>query len=566
MFVFYDTETTGLDRDYTQILQIGLLFTDPDLNILSSKKIDCRNAPWRLPSPGAMLTTGFTPDTLKNSKNSNFELMQELDDWLRMKHWPLVFLGYNSLAFDEPVLEQNLYQNLMPPGLTTAGNKINGQSNGRADVMRMVQMVAVYMPSALKLDILNYYGSPSMSLKNVAQQNGVALSDDDAHDALNDIRATVGVAKLIKKAAPQIWDLAIRLSRASGVEDFLGKNELFTTASPGPNKEINASVLTALAPQKDSGTAHALFNVRVDPAPYLQMTVEQLKDALLGKPGAADNPFIVIRKDKQPALMPMDMSDPVLTDEDDIALYKKRVKTLKADKAFQDRVAEAAALAHAEKHPVQRGAAEEMLEKAVDPAARDKLDDWALEFREAADWPARAALVKGFRQRFAVELAADPSLDRFVKMAERIVYEHAPEEITAAQREGMKKAIAAHLLNPDLDAPYMTVARARKELQKIEWQRRQEGDVKWSHVTDSDIRRLKLYYTAIEKEYAPYSPYAAQEKPAADKIISVRPVEDETIPGKNIPDGPANGNTPPSAHYHVRKTSNGFNRSAPPGP
>jgi oligoribonuclease (3'-5' exoribonuclease) len=40
VFVFYDTETTGLDRDFTQILQIALVFTDDDLNILSISGID----------------------------------------------------------------------------------------------------------------------------------------------------------------------------------------------------------------------------------------------------------------------------------------------------------------------------------------------------------------------------------------------------------------------------------------------------------------------------------------------------------------------------------------------
>ncbi len=538
MFVFYDTETTGIAMDYTQILQIGLLFTDADLNVLSSKKIDCRNSPWSLPAPGALLTTGFTPDDVKNSKNSNFELMKELDDWLRMKHWPLVFLGYNSINYDEPVLEQNFYQNLMPHNLTTSGNDENEQKNGRADVMRMVQLVSIYMPAALKLDIMNYYGSPSVSLKNVAQQNGVDLSDDDAHDALNDIKATVGVAKLIKKAAPQIWDQAIALATAEGVEEFLEDNELFTTAKMGRNKEIKSNVLTGLTAQKDSDTREALFDVRIDPTPYLNMTVAQLKDVLLGASGAPQNPFLVIEKDKEPALMPMDLSDPVLTDEDDEKVFKARAKKLKADKAFLTKVAKATALAHEEKlaEISSPGAPERQMDKDMPAAVKAKLDDWAKEFRDAADWKERAQMVSGFRTKFKNELAKDPSLDRFVKIAGRLVYEHAPEEISAAQQDGMKKFIAARLLNPDLNAPYMTIAKARKELQTIEWQRKKKDDTKWTEVTDTDIRRLKLYYTAIEKEYEKYSPY--------DKK----------------PNKPANSNTPPNTD---KKTSNGFNRNSP---
>src|SRR3989304_1097145 len=122
MFVFYDTETTGLDKDFTQILQIALAFTDDDLNILSSKKLECRTSPWVVPSPGALLTTRFAPDDLKNNKYSNYEMMQEVKAWICEQHWPLTFVGYNSIGYDEPVLAQNLYQNLLDQGLTSSKN------------------------------------------------------------------------------------------------------------------------------------------------------------------------------------------------------------------------------------------------------------------------------------------------------------------------------------------------------------------------------------------------------------------------------------------------------------
>ena len=77
MYIFYDTETTGLDKDFSQILQIALVFTDDKLNILSSKKIECRRSPWVVPTPGAMLTTGFVPDDLKNNPYSHFEMTKQ---------------------------------------------------------------------------------------------------------------------------------------------------------------------------------------------------------------------------------------------------------------------------------------------------------------------------------------------------------------------------------------------------------------------------------------------------------------------------------------------------------
>ena len=54
--IFYDTETTGIQRDFSQILQCGSVLTDKNLNILSEQDIGCAPLPWIIPNPRAMLT------------------------------------------------------------------------------------------------------------------------------------------------------------------------------------------------------------------------------------------------------------------------------------------------------------------------------------------------------------------------------------------------------------------------------------------------------------------------------------------------------------------------------
>ena len=496
MFVFYDTETTGLDKDFSQILQIALVFTDDDLNILSSKKLECRTSPWVVPSPGALLTTGFEPGDLKNNKYSHYEMMQEIDVWIRGQHWPVTFVGYNSIGYDEPVLAQNLYHNLLDPQLTSSKNDANDQSNGRADVMILVKAVAAYMPGVLKLKTMNDYGAPSVSLKNVAQQNGVQLSDDDAHDAMNDIKATIGVAKLLKKAAPQVWQQLMKLSTVDGVDEFLGANTVFTYLNGGFGK-AKAAVMTSLAEREGSAT-QALYDLSVDPAPYLAMTVEQLKDVFLSKDKG--KPFVLVRKENQPVLMPMDLSPAVIPAAYNESLYAARAQALKSNKAFLDKVAQAALLAKQEQLvPAPPHLPEMTVDQKIAAPLKAKIEKWAEEFRSTDDWNAAAKLIGDFYVRFKDDLAADPSLSRFVKFAGRIVYEHAPEELSAEKQQAMKKHIAGRVLNPDLKAPYMTVAKARKELEQIE-QERAQGK-KWQDATDSHIRSLKLYYTSLEKEY-----------------------------------------------------------------
>ena len=545
MYIFYDTETSGLGKDFTQILQIGLVFTDDNLNILSSKKVDCRRSPWVVPSPGALLTTGFTPDDLKNSKNSNFEMMQEIDQWVRSQYWPVIFAGYNSIDYDEPVMAQNFHINLLDPGLTTAQSPSNGERNSRFDVMTAVQAVQAYMPGALKLDILNeaFDPQPSVKLSVVAQQNGVVLSKEDAHDAMNDIKATVGVAKVVKKVAPAIWDHLHTVATRDGVEDFMAKNKVFThtTYSFGKKKPI---VATSVATREGSGITEILFDLSVDPAPYLKMTVDQLKDAILAqerKPAkgapATVAPFRLVRKNSMPIMMPMDMSDAVLPKGFDDKVAEARADAIKADPQFQKNMAEAARLAKESK----AGAAkthtqqpEELIDEEVPAAVRPKLEQWIDEFRATTSWKDAASLVNDFYTLFEKELEETPSIRRYVKFAGRIVFEHAPEELSEEKQGQMKAFIAAHILTPDTKVPWMTIKKARAELDDIEKQRN-EGKKKWGEVTDTQMRSLKLYYTALEKEYQPYLKPSAKDN-ANDNTNAPASVDPQQITPPPGPD------------------------------
>ncbi|MBK8861226.1 MAG: hypothetical protein IPN48_10065 [Sphingomonadales bacterium] len=59
-FVFYDTETTGIDTSFDQILQFAAIRTDEDLNILERFEVRSRLLPFIVPAPGALRVTKVT--------------------------------------------------------------------------------------------------------------------------------------------------------------------------------------------------------------------------------------------------------------------------------------------------------------------------------------------------------------------------------------------------------------------------------------------------------------------------------------------------------------------------
>ena len=54
--IFYDTETSGIQKDFSQILQCGSIQTNRSFEELAQQNIGCRPLPWVNPQPKAMLT------------------------------------------------------------------------------------------------------------------------------------------------------------------------------------------------------------------------------------------------------------------------------------------------------------------------------------------------------------------------------------------------------------------------------------------------------------------------------------------------------------------------------
>ena len=65
--IFYDTETTGIHKDFSQIIQCGSILTDTEFNVKGEQNINSRPLPWVIPQPMAMLTNkkinSFTSNT-----------------------------------------------------------------------------------------------------------------------------------------------------------------------------------------------------------------------------------------------------------------------------------------------------------------------------------------------------------------------------------------------------------------------------------------------------------------------------------------------------------------------
>jgi len=264
-YVFYDVETTGLSTDFDQITQFAAIKTDHNFGILETFEIRARIGPFLIPSPEAICINGttiaqMTDPTLPSFYEATHLIYKKLASWD-----PSVFIGYNSISFDEEVLRKSFYRALLPEYLTNTPN------NSRADAWLMMVSVANHHPGLLNIGS-KADGSPSFKLVDIAPANGI--SHQKAHDAMSDVMATLQLCKLIEEKAPDRWSDFMQLSRKPAVEAFLQSEEMFCLLSPYNNPSVCISHL--LGQSRIKSWVSYSVNLEADHKRLSQMTPDDL--------------------------------------------------------------------------------------------------------------------------------------------------------------------------------------------------------------------------------------------------------------------------------------------------
>lgn len=339
-FVFYDTETTGIDTTFDQILQFAAIRTDDDLNELERFEIRCRLLPHVIPAPRALLTTGVTPAMLTDkSLPSHYQMMCKIADAL--ESWsPAPFIGYNTMEFDERLLRQAFYQNLKPVHLT------NTKRNRRADILKLVDSAIVFAPNSITVP-LNQKGRATRRLDTIAPANG--LIHDNAHDALADVEATIYMAKLVRSRQPELWEAMMATSAKDSAIEVLRSHEALALVESRYGRQSVIPV-TWCGQNPTYGAQVAAFDLRHDPADFLSLSVEHLIAVMR----APKNPFRIVQANSNPTARPLTSSlTGTIVNCPSSVVIASRVQAIQRSLGFQTKVGDAIAGRYPEKVPAE---------------------------------------------------------------------------------------------------------------------------------------------------------------------------------------------------------------------
>ena len=215
--IFYDTETTGIHKDFSQIIQCGSILTDNLLNTKDQQNIGSAPLPWVIPQPKAMLTNKKINSFKSNI--SHYQMMKDIQQ--QWKKWcadnPSIFVTYNGHAFDEELIRRQFWCNLLEPYIT------NTNQNGRLDLMLMIHNVASFFSDEISIPLFEEGPTISIKLEHLAKEHGIDVSD--AHDAISDCKFMIGLCKVIKEKIPEVFDSFLNISTKEGVKNLLYTDE-----------------------------------------------------------------------------------------------------------------------------------------------------------------------------------------------------------------------------------------------------------------------------------------------------------------------------------------------------
>jgi exodeoxyribonuclease-1 len=469
-FVFYDFETSSSNKSWGQIIQIGAILTNDNLEELDRYEARCRLSPSIIPEAMALIVNKSSPKMLKGANLSHYEMVRQFVETL--KRWgKATFIGFNNIDFDEEFLRSTLFQTLEYPYLTST----NG--NNRGDLLNLARAANLYYPDTLKNPI-SEKGNAVYKLDQMAPLNGIEHSD--AHSAIGDVVATLGIAKIIAKKAPSVWKASHLTTNKDLTLDIIKKELYFCTNEYFYGK--SRPYVQTFVCQHPKYQWPKCFDLRHDPNIYLKMPVAELKVEM------SKNPKFLrtVRHNKHPIIM-----NPSFGNEFDeykmIGSQKlaERAKLVKDNQAFAEKIS---LILQEEADEKEQTKSQEDIyeEESIYTKFTSAEDNKILPEFHNVEWNKKLSILDKLK---------DERLHYFGK---RLIYEEKPELLPKTDYNQIKQTIAKRLLSTN-NEKWNTIPRTYSEIDTLREKFEREGQPERLAILDeinAYVEEMEKFYTA----------------------------------------------------------------------
>jgi exodeoxyribonuclease-1 len=299
-FLWHDYETFGRVPRRDRPAQFAGIRTDAELNEIGAPLMQyCQPTPDYLPDPESCLLTGILPQHCLERGVPEPEFADRIERELGKPG--TVGVGYNTIRFDDEVTRHLFWRNLIDPYAREYKNDC-----GRWDLLDTVRCMYALRPDGLQWP-KHDDGRPSFKLEHLTAANG--LAHEAAHDALSDVRATVGLARLVRQHQPRLWDFCLKLRHKQAVWGEIGTGRPFLHVSGMyPAERGCVAVVWPLAPHPTNKNELIVWDLGEDPAALFDLDAAAIRERMFTRTedlpeGVTRLPLKTIHVNKSPVVI-----------------------------------------------------------------------------------------------------------------------------------------------------------------------------------------------------------------------------------------------------------------------
>ncbi|MDQ3159278.1 MAG: exodeoxyribonuclease I [bacterium] len=301
-FYFYDLETTGINPRRDRIMQFAGQRTDMDLNAVGDpNNILVKIAPDVVPSPDAILITGITPQKSIQEGITEAEFLKIFEKEINIPG--TIFVGFNSIRFDDEFMRHTMWRNYHEPYEWHWKD-----ARSRWDLLDLVRATRALRPDGIEWPV-DSEGKATNRLEYLTKVN--KISHVGAHDALSDVNATIGVARMIKSKQPKLFEYFLSIRGKKDVVKLVEEFKPFVYVSGKyPSEFEKVATVVAIGPHPKKGGS-LVYDLRHDPTEFVAMTPVQLVDRWKWErePKTQRLPVKTLQYNRCPAVGPLGVID-----------------------------------------------------------------------------------------------------------------------------------------------------------------------------------------------------------------------------------------------------------------
>jgi len=273
-FLWHDYETFGAYPQLDRPAQFAAIRTNAELEYVGdSINWYCQPARDVLPHPIASLITGLTPQEVLKKGLVEAEFAAKIHT--EMMEPGTCSAGYNSIHFDDEFSRNLFYRNFYDPYEREYKN-----GNSRWDLIDLARMCYALRPAGIEWPE-HEPGKPSFKLEHLSTANHIEHLG--AHEALSDVVATIGLARLIRDRQPRLFDWALKMRDQHHVMKLLNPAKpeaLLHTSSRIPAKRGCTTLVLPLSIYPDRKKSVIVYDLMTDPDALLNLTADEITDRL----------------------------------------------------------------------------------------------------------------------------------------------------------------------------------------------------------------------------------------------------------------------------------------------